>query len=54
MNKQNNVQQSPDRIDEMHAAIERLREEIQRLTEERDALKKGNIALYRELTQPDF
>ena len=54
MNKQTYHQQLQDGIDEMHAAIERLREEIQRLTEERNALKEGNLAMYRELTQPNF
>jgi uncharacterized small protein (DUF1192 family) len=45
-----------DRVDvaEMEAAIERLREEIQRLQVERDALEQGNLALYRELMEPDF
>ncbi len=41
-------------IAEMEAAVERLREEIQRLTRERDALQQGNLALYEELTRPDF
>lgn len=41
-------------IEEMKATIERLREEIQQLIEQRNALKEGNLELYRELTQPDF
>lgn len=52
MNK--NSDQLQDGIDEMEATIERLREEIQRLTEQRDALKKGNLELFRKLTEPDF
>lgn len=43
-----------DGIAEMEAAVERLREEIQRLMKERDALQQGNLALYEELTKPDF
>ena len=41
-------------IDEMNATIERLREEIDRLIEQRNALREGNLDLYRKLTQPDF
>ena len=40
--------------DEMEATIEQLREEIRRLTEQRDALEKGNLELFRKLTEPDF
>lgn len=47
-------QQLLDGVEEMEAAIERLRDDIQRLQQERDALKEGNLKLYRELTQPDF
>ena len=47
-------QQLQDGIDEMEATIERLREEIKDLTEQRDALKKNNLELYRKLIQPDF
>ena len=46
--------QLQDGIDEMEATIERLREDIERLTEQRDALKQNNLELYRKLTQPDF
>lgn len=48
--------QLQDGIDEMVAAVERLREEIQQLMEQRDALKEGNLELYRKLTErkPDF
>lgn len=46
--------QLQDGIDEMEATIERLREEIKDLTEQRDALEKSNLELYRKLTQPDF
>jgi len=46
--------QLQDGIDEMEATIERLRVEIQRLKEQRDALEKGNLELYRKLTEPDF
>lgn len=49
-----NVQQFRDGIDEMEAAVERLREEIQRLKEERNALEHGNLVLYQKLTQVDF
>jgi chromosome segregation ATPase len=52
MNK--NCDQLQDGINEMEATIERLREEIQCLTEQRDALEKGNLELYRKLTDPDF
>lgn len=46
--------QLKDGIDEMEATIDRLREEIERLIEQRNALKEGNLELYRKLTQPDF
>jgi uncharacterized coiled-coil protein SlyX len=46
--------QLQDGIAEMEATIDRLREEIERLTEERIALKEGNLELYKKLTQPDF
>lgn len=48
------MQEAREGIAEMEAAIDRLRQEIQRLKEERDALEKGNLALYRKLTEPDF
>ncbi|MDQ0876597.1 prefoldin subunit 5 [Paenibacillus sp. V4I3] len=41
-------------IAEMEAAVERLRSEIHRLHQERDALMKGNLELYRKLTSVDF
>lgn len=46
--------QLQDGIEEMEATIERLREEIQRLTEQRNALKEGNMELFRKLTEPNF
>jgi uncharacterized coiled-coil DUF342 family protein len=48
--------QLQDGIDEMEAAVERLREEIRQLIEQRDAVKEGNLELYRKLTEckPDF
>jgi hypothetical protein len=49
-----NRQQLQDGIDEMNATIERLREEIDRLLEQRNALREGNLELYRKLNQPDF
>lgn len=39
---------------EMEAAVQRLKKEIQQLKEERDALEKGNLELYKKLTEPDF
>jgi predicted nuclease with TOPRIM domain len=48
------VQQLRDGMDEMEAAVERLRDDIQRLKEERNALERGNLALYQKLTQIDF
>ncbi|MFP3390363.1 hypothetical protein [Brevibacillus sp. SIMBA_040] len=48
------VQQLQDGIDEMEAAVERLKDEIQHLKEQRDALEQGNLTLCRKLTQPDF
>ena len=47
-----NRQVDSDCLAEMGAAIERLREEIRELKEQRDALEEGNLALYRELTEP--
>ncbi|WP_158082193.1 hypothetical protein [Paenibacillus ferrarius] len=41
-------------IAEMDATIDSLRKEIQRLKEERDALERGNLGLYRKLTEPSF
>jgi hypothetical protein len=41
-------------IYEVEAAVERLREEIQRLTEERDILINGNLEIYLKLKQGDF
>ncbi|SDO57775.1 hypothetical protein SAMN04487897_11731 [Paenibacillus sp. yr247] len=41
-------------IAEMEATVECLRSEIDRLQEERDALKQGNLELYRKLTTVDF
>lgn len=41
-----------DSLAEMDAAIERLREEIRQLQEQRDALERGNLELYRKLTEP--
>lgn len=46
--------QLQDGIAEMEAAVERLREEIGQLAEQRNALKEGNLELYRKLTEPDF
>nr|WP_165891140.1 hypothetical protein [Streptomyces globisporus] len=48
------AEQLQEGIAEMEAAVERLREEIQRLTKERDALQNGNLDLYHELTRADF
>jgi uncharacterized protein YdcH (DUF465 family) len=41
--------QLQDGIDEMEATIERLREEMERLAKQRNALKEGNLELYRML-----
>jgi len=49
-----NRQVESDSLAEMEAAIERLREVIRQLQEQCDALEEGNLALYRELTEPDF
>ena len=38
----------------MEANAERLKEEIRHLSEQRNALKRGNLELYLKLTQPDF
>jgi uncharacterized small protein (DUF1192 family) len=54
MRMNDSSRQLQDGIDEMEATIRRLREEIERLTEQRNALKEGNLELYRKLTQPDF
>jgi uncharacterized small protein (DUF1192 family) len=48
------AQQLREGIDEMEAAVERLREEIQRLEKERNALAQGNLALYQKLTKVEF
>ncbi|MCZ8514953.1 hypothetical protein O9H85_21515 [Paenibacillus filicis] len=45
---------SHDDLTEMEAAVQRLREEIQRLQKQRDALERGNVELYRKLTEPNF
>jgi uncharacterized coiled-coil DUF342 family protein len=48
------AEQLRDGIDEMQAAVDRLREEIQQLKAQRDALEQGNLELYGKLTQVDF
>lgn len=48
------MEQQQEKIDEMEATIERLQREIQHLVEERDALKHGNLTLYKQLTEPNF
>jgi hypothetical protein len=48
------IQDVRDGIAEMDATIDRLRKEFQRLKEERDALERGNLELYRKLTEPNF
>lgn len=48
------IQQLQVGIAEMKANVERLKEEIRHLSEQRNALKRGNLELYLKLTQPDF
>jgi polyhydroxyalkanoate synthesis regulator phasin len=47
-------QEEREGMTEMEAAVDRLRKEIQQLKEERDALERENLALYRKLTEPVF